>query len=46
MTDLYKKKTRRKHPILKPIQYKNVYESLSTFVMNGGLIMRAYWNDV
>ena len=30
-TDLYKEKTRRKHPILKPIQYKNVYESLSSF---------------
>lgn len=37
MNDLYKQRTKRKHPYLKPEQYKRVYESIDSFAEENSL---------
>jgi hypothetical protein len=52
MNDLYRQKTKKKHPFLKPEQYKSVYENISAFADENILdydgiivIMLAFFNN-
>ena len=37
MTDYYKQRTKKKHPYLKPQQYKSVYQNIASFAEENGL---------
>ena len=52
MNDLYKQRTKKKHPVLKPEQYRRIYDSIASFVEENSLdydgiveVMICYFNN-
>lgn len=52
MNDLYKQRTKKKHPVLKPAQYRRIYDSIASFAEENSLdydaiveVMICYFNN-